>query len=91
MQRHLFLKSFGTYAGVAVPYQLRIEMNKQALQRYGSKDFADSPHTLDELFSRCSEDGFVKKISPSSWKITPNGEKALMFMEQTMLPEPMCA
>lgn len=91
MQRHLFLKSFKAFSGVAVPYQINTEMGKQALQRYGSMDFSKSPHTLDELFNKCSEDGFVQKISPSSWKITSSGEQALVFMEKNILPEPLCA
>lgn len=87
IQRHLFLKALELSGGVSVLNKISATMEQESKVRYGSSDFALSPETLDVVLQKCADNGFVEKISPTSWKITKDGRMAIGYIEENYLPE----
>lgn len=87
IQKHLFLTAFAAFNGEATEPEVLSEMERNSSERYSSPNLAKSPDTLDALFRKCVEDGFVERATPAAWRLTPKGSDAIAFIEANMLPK----
>lgn len=91
IQKHLLLEAFTKYGGSAVPREVLEAMTQSSIRRYGTPDYATFPDTLDTLIDKHTENGFIQRVTPSTWRITERGSEAVKYIERRYIPEPLSA